>query len=82
MHGTIITYALKDLKHLFTAGVIRLQLSGRAAFDFFDNVSEDYGTEEAGIASTEDNVVIPQFHIELSENQQTLLKESIHPLFI
>ena len=76
-HG-IRTERSQTPNQLFTAGVLRLQ--GRAAFDFFENVPEDYGTEESGIASTEDGVTIPQIHTELSENQKTLLKESIDPL--
>jgi len=40
---------------LFTAGALRLQRSGMAAVDFFDDISDDYGADEQGLATEEDN---------------------------
>ena len=78
-HG-IRTERSQTPNQLFTAGVLRQQLSGVAALDFFYNVPDDYGTGEEGVAPNEDSISIPQIHIELSEEQETLLRETIDPL--
>lgn len=66
---------------MFTSGSLRLQLSGTTALDFFNNVSDEYGVEEEGIApADEDGVSVPEIHVQLSEEQKTLLKETIDPL--
>lgn len=66
---------------LFTSGSLRMHLSGTMALDFFDEVSDDYGVEQDGIApDNEDGVSVPLIHIELSEEQKALLKETIDPL--
>ena len=80
-HHGIRTERGQTPNQLFTAGCLRLQNMGMAALDFFQNVTEDYGTEEEGLAPDhEEGVEVPQIHLELSEEQKTVLREMIDPL--
>lgn len=57
---------------LFTFGCLQLQHSGLVAMDFFDQVTDDYGIIEDGLATQEDSneeVSIPRSNVELSEEQ-------------
>lgn len=66
---------------LFTAGALRLQRSGMAAVDFFDDISDDYGADEQGLA-TEDSegVTVPAIDVNISEENLRLLQQQINPL--
>ena len=58
-----------------------LQQSGLAALDFFETVSDNYGTDEAGFATDDDGTVdISRVEFELSTRHYSHLTTSIDPL--
>ena len=66
---------------LFTAGVLRLQRSGMAAVDFFDNISDNFGADEQGLATDDsEGVTVPAIDINISEENLRLLQRQINPL--
>lgn len=68
---------------LFTFGSLQLQHAGLIALDFFEQVPEDYGVIEDGLASEEnmsEGVPIPRSTIELSDDQFQQLQAQIDPL--
>ena len=64
---------------LFVAGSLRLRHSGEAAVDFFETVSEDYGIEEGIAPDGEESVTVPPIR-QLTEEQSTVLLETVNPL--
>ena len=64
---------------LFTTGSLRLQGAGLTALDFFDNVPEDYGVEEEGLAPDSDEPFVPRITVEATTAQLAQL-ESVNPL--
>ena len=64
---------------LFTEGALRLQSTGLAALDFFNNVSESYGIEELGIVPEEDGegVEVPQNRLRLQDEHYALLQQQV-----
>lgn len=70
-------------KQLFTAGVLRLRHSGLVALDFFERVSDNYGTGEEGSGATDDSesgVPVPRISVTPTDDQMTNLRESVDPL--
>ena len=67
---------------LFTFGALQLQQSGLVAMDFFEQVADDYGVIEDGLATDEstEGVPIPRSAIELSEEQFQQLQTLVNPL--
>ena len=68
---------------LFTSGALRLQRAGLVALDFFNNVPEEYGTEDDTImeeGGDDQGVPIPRSAIHLSHEQLQVLNEHIDPL--
>ena len=54
---------------LFVAGALQLRNSGMVAVDFFDNVPDNYGSEEEGVANSDDEgVQIPETNLTNSFN--------------
>ena len=82
-HHGIRTEHNRTPNQLFAFGALQLQQSGLAALDFFEQVSEDYGIIEDGLASDEsslEGVPIPTNTIELSEEQIQQLHNFVNPL--
>ena len=66
---------------LFTAGMLLLQRSGHTAMDFFDQVDNHYGEDDAEYEVEENaNVVIPPVRSPLSEEDFERLWNQINPL--
>lgn len=67
---------------LYTKEMIRLRQSNAAAFDYFDTVSEYYGTEEDIVIIPENTqpVVIPPIDISLTEDYLEVLMLLVDPL--
>ena len=67
---------------LFVSGALRLQESGLAALDFFEEVDENYGIEEVGFSSNDSNetVNISPVGFELSEEHYRHLNATVNPL--
>ena len=66
---------------LFVAGALQLRNSGLVAVDFFDNVSEDYGSTEEGVpANDSEGVQIPSSSIHIADQQIQQLQERVNPL--
>lgn len=66
---------------LFTRGTLRLRHSGMSAVDFFDNVTDDYGVEEDGLApEAEGGIEVSSPSISLTDQQVTALQRAINPL--
>lgn len=79
-HG-IRTENGKTPKQLFIAGALQLRTSGLTALDFFDEVSDEYGTAEEGLTSdSDDGVEVPTVTIHLTEEQLGELQQSVDPL--
>ena len=52
-----------------------------AALDFFNNVADDYGTDEDGIANPDnEGVEIPPSEVQLTEEQVNELQQIVNPL--
>ena len=67
-------------KQLFIAGALRLRLAGLTALDFFENITDEYGIEEDGIAvhdDSVDSVNVPRTTIEAELDH---LNQAIDPL--
>lgn len=63
---------------LFTSGMLKLKHSGLTAMDFFDQIDADYGMDEDGLVSQEDEgIEIPQITVGLSEQQIDQLQSVI-----
>lgn len=68
---------------LFMSGALQLQSSGLSALDFFDDVEEsEYGFEEEGLATDEDEsrVEVPECRFALEEDHVANLLQTINPL--
>lgn len=66
---------------LFTLGALRLRHSGLSALDFFETVTEEYGTEENGAAlNNDEGVPVPRSPVELTQEQLLELHETVDPL--
>lgn len=82
-HHGIRTEHNRTPNQLFAFGALQLQQSGLAAMDFFEQVSEDYGVTEDGLATDENSsegVPIPRSTIELSELKFQQLQNLVNPL--
>lgn len=82
-HHSIRTAHNRTPYQLFTFGCLQLQHSGLVAMDFFDQVTDDYGIIENGLATQEDSnegVSIPRSNVELSEEQFEQLQMLVDPL--
>ena len=78
----IRTAAHKSPQQLFTAGALLLQNSQLSAFDFFQNVNEQYGIDPDGPVPSHDedcNVTIPGISLKFSDSDMLLLKQTIDP---
>ena len=52
-----------------------------AALDFFNNVADDYGTDEDGIANPDsEGVEIPPSEVQLTKEQVNELQQIVNPL--
>ena len=52
-----------------------------AALDIFNNVADDYGTDEDGIANPDnEGVEIPPSEVQLTEEQVNELQQIVNPL--
>ncbi|KAF3980601.1 MAG: hypothetical protein HFP76_01275 [Methylococcales symbiont of Iophon sp. n. MRB-2018] len=81
-HG-IRTEHNRTPNQLFTSGALQLRHSGLVALDFFGGISNDYGVDEDGAVSGNneaEGVPIPRISVELSESQLAQLRQSIDPL--
>lgn len=79
-HG-IRTEKGKTPQQLFITGALQLRESGLTALDYLDEVSEEYGIAEEGLASnSDDRVEVPAVNIQLAEEDLTELQQSIDPL--
>ena len=80
-HHGVRTEGGRTPNQLFTAGSLRLRNSGLAALDFFNNVADDYGTDEDGIANPDnEGVEIPPSEVQLTEEQVNELQQIVNPL--
>ena len=69
-HHGVCTEGGRTPNQLFTAGSLRLCNSGLAALDFFNNVADDYGTDEDCIANPDnEGVEISPSEVHLTEEQ-------------
>lgn len=69
-HHGIRTEHNRTPNQLLIFGALQLQQSGLVAMDFFEQVAEDYGVVEDGLATDEsstEGVSIPRSTVELSE---------------
>ena len=81
-HG-IRTEHNRTPKQLFIAGALRLRHAGLTALDFFENITDEYGIEEDGIAvhdDSVDSVNVPRTTINISEAELDHLNQAIDPL--
>lgn len=70
-------------RQLFVSGALRLQNSGLAALDFFDNVDDSYGMVNENVSpdqEEEGSVIIPEFRIRLSPEHLETLQQHVNPL--
>ena len=67
---------------LFKFGALQLQQSGLVVMDFFEQVANDYGVVEDGLATDEstEGVPISRSAIELSEELFQQLQTLVNPL--
>ncbi len=65
---------------LYSAGMVRLRNSGLTAMDYFDSIDSDYGVEEEGLPGSDEQVLVPELHVHLSEAEQTRLQSTVNPL--
>lgn len=81
-HHSIRTEHNQSPYQLFVSGALMLQQSGLAALDFFEDVDENYGIEEAGFPSNDSNetVNISPVDFELSEVHYRHLTATVNPL--
>ena len=82
-HHSIRTEHNRTPNQLFTFGALQLQQSGLVAMDFFEQVAENYGVIEDGLATDEsstEGVPIPRSTVELSEEHFQQLKNLVNPL--
>ena len=82
-HHPLRTTHNKSPHQLFTTGMLILQHSSLIALDFFDHVDSTYGTDEEGPIPSEDDdsvVQIPECSFVLSDNDFTLLQQTVDPL--
>ncbi len=47
--------------------------------DYFDSIDSDYGVEE-GLPGSNEQVLVPELHVHLSEAEQTRLQLTVNPL--
>lgn len=84
-HHGIRTEHNRTPNQLFTLEALQLQQSGLVAMDFFEQVADDYGVIEDGLAMEEslsegEGVPIPRSTIELHEEQFQQLQNLVNPL--
>lgn len=66
---------------LFTIGMLQLRQSNHTALDFYEQVNENYGIDEEGMGTRDDEgVSIPHSTISLSEEQSSQLHQQINPM--
>ena len=63
---------------LFASGALQLRESGLSAVDFFDDVTDIYGSEETGSGPADsEGVAIPSLNIQLTEMQLDELHQTV-----
>ena len=65
---------------LFAAGALRLRRSRQVALDFLDRIDDTYGTDEQGYPCSEIKVAIPETSLDLTDEEQAPLHQTIDPL--
>lgn len=77
----ICTASHKSPHQLFVSGMILLQHSHLTALDFLNDIDDTYGIDEDGCQPTSDEVIIvPRVHFQLSPPNLHLLRSLINPL--
>ena len=79
-HGIHTEHGM-TLNQLFTIGILQLRQSNYTALDFYEQVNENYGIDEEGMGTQDDEgVSIPHSTISLSEEQNSQLHQQINPM--